>query len=165
MAKSTAKTKKAKRRPSKKQGAYRSLGVQFIKLQIAGNIPFWGTYLLFALFDKVFLVDVVLALFTATVIANSVFFYVDDRWVFADTRGKRKTTTEIVKFIVFMSFSAVFSFFITWQLHEQFGLTPYIGQFITAAFATFLTFAGLRFWVFAPPRHHGLIPPRTPTKI
>lgn len=120
---------------------------------------------MFALLDKVFMFDIALALFVATVIANALFFYIDDRWVFANNRGKRKTTTEIVKFIVFMTFSATFTFFITWQLHNQFGITPYIGQFISAAISTLLTFTGLKFWVFAPPRHHGLLPPRTPTKV
>lgn len=151
MAKTTKRTG-AKRRPSKKQGTFRSLGVQFIKLQIAGNIPFWGTYLLFALFDKVFYVDVVLALFVATILANGVFFIVGDRWVFATTRSKRKTASELLKFVVFTSFTAVLSFFITWQMHEILAVTPYIGQFITAAFMMFVTFVGLRFWVFAAPR-------------
>lgn len=149
----------------KRRQNFADLGVQFIKLQIAGNIPFWGTYLLFALFESVLNYDIVLSLLIATVIANAAFFYVDDRWVFANTRGKRKTTSEIMKFIIFMSFSAAFSFFITWQLHLQLDITPYIGQFITAAVSTLLTFTGLRFWVFAPPRHHGLVPPKTPTKI
>lgn len=157
--------KPTKKRPQKKKSALSSLGAQFIKLQIAGNIPFWGTYLLFALLDRVFLIDITVALFIATLLANSLFFYVDDKWVFADTRGKRKTATEIVKFAVFMTFSAMFTFFITWQLHEQLAISPYIGQFISAAVSTLLTFTGLRFWVFAPPRHHGLVPPRTPTKI
>lgn len=165
MPKTKKASRKSTRRPHKKRGAIASLGMQFVKLQIAGNIPFWGTYLLFALLDKVFLVDIIVALFVASLLANSLFFYVDDKWVFADTRGKRKTTTEIIKFAVFMTFSAVFTFFITWQLHEQLAITPYVGQFISAGISTILTFIGLRFWVFAPPRHHGLLPPRTPTKI
>lgn len=156
---------KTKRKKSSRHPRVREIGIQFIKLQIAGNIPFWGTYLLFAFFEQVMRIDVVFALLVATILANILFFYVDKRWVFANVRGKRKTTTEIMRFIIFMSFSAAFSFVITWQLHQQLGVTPYIGQFITAAVSTLLTFTGLRFWVFAPPRHHGLLSPRTPTKI
>lgn len=144
-----AKHKQAKK-TRKKKGMLAALGMQFVKLQIAGNIPFWGTYGLFALLDKVFMVDVIVSLFIATLLANSLFFYVDDKWVFADKRGNRKTATEVVKFAVFMTFSAVLTFFITWQLHERLGISPYLGQFISAAISTVVTFIGLRFWVFAP---------------
>ncbi len=93
MPKTKTVTRKTNRTRRKKRGAFASLGMQFVKLQIAGNIPFWGTYLLFALLDKVFMVDIIVALFVASLLANSLFFYVDDKWVFADTRGTRKTTT------------------------------------------------------------------------
>jgi putative flippase GtrA len=64
-----------------------------------------------------------------------------------------------------MSLSALLVFNITWQLYTLLGISTYIGQFISAALSTLWTFIGLRFWVFAPPRHHGLVPPRTPTTI
>ncbi len=154
---------KNKRRQQKKK--IPEILVEFLKLQLAGNIPFWGTYLLFAVFDQALGIGDFTALLAATIIANILFFIIDDRWVFKNTRSHRKTTTEVWRFIAFMSFSSLLTFTITWQLLEVFGITPYIGQFISAAFSTLLTFTGLRFWVFAPPRHHGLVPPKTPTKI
>lgn len=159
------KTKTTKKRSRKQRRKFYTLGIEFIKLQLAGNIPFWGTYLLFFVFDKGFAADTFSSLLAATVIANALFFIVDDKWVFNNSRGKRKTTNEILKFVVFMSFSSLLTFNITWQLDTLFGITPYIGQFISAALSTLWTFIGLRFWVFAPPRHHGLIAPKTPTKI
>jgi len=127
-----------------------TLGWQFIKLQIAGNIPFWGTYIINAILDKGFNVDSFNALLVATVLANVLFFIVDDRWVFNDSRGTRKPAAETIKFVVFMSLSALLTFNITWQLHTQFGISTYIGQFISAALSITWTFVGLRFWVFAP---------------
>lgn len=139
--------------------------VEFLKLQLAGNIPFWGTYLLFALFDQGLGFDYFMSLLIATVLANILFFVIDDRWVFKNKRNHRKTTTEVWRFVAFMTFSSLLTFTMTWQLHQLLGITPYIGQFISAAFSTLLTFTGLRFWVFAPPRHHGLVPPKSPTRI
>jgi putative flippase GtrA len=138
-------TLSARKKKSLTQGLF-----EFIKLQIAGNIPFWGTYLLFALLDKVFHVGDFQALLVATVAAYMVFFIVDDRWVFNKSRNNRKTTTEIWRFVVFMSLTALLTFNITWQLNELFGITPYIGQFISAGLSISWTFIGLKFWVFAP---------------
>lgn len=138
-------TLSARKKKSLIQGLF-----EFIKLQIAGNIPFWGTYLLFALLDNVFHADEFQALLVATVAAYMVFFIVDDRWVFNKTRHNRKTTTEIWRFVVFMSLTALLTFNITWQLNELFGITPYIGQFISAGLSITWTFIGLKFWVFAP---------------
>lgn len=130
---------------------------QFAKLQLAGNIPFWGTYFGFMLLDKVFHMPEFQALAIATVIANVLFFIVDDKWVFADTGGRHASKYEAVKFAVFISISAVVVFAITNALSHFGNISPYIGQFISAGISTIWTFAGLRFWVFAPPRHHGLI--------
>ena len=138
------------KKKQKKRNAFLTLGWEFIKLQIAGNIPFWGTYIINAGLDKGLGVDKFQALLVATILANALFFIVDDRWVFTSTRGKRKTTTEIGKFIIFMSLSALLTFNITWQLYSLFGISTYIGQFISAALSITWTFVGLRFWVFAP---------------
>jgi len=136
-----------KRRRALYQGAW-----EFVKLQIAGNIPFWGTYLLFALFDKVFFVETTPALLVSTIAAYTVFFIVNDIWVFNRNRNRRRKTTEIWRFIVFMSLTALITFNITIQLLNQFGISPYVGQFISAALSITWTFVGLKFWVFAPPR-------------
>lgn len=129
-----------------------TLGLEFVKLQIAGNIPFWGTYGINAMLDQGFHFDKYEALLVATVFANALFFVVDDRWVFTSTKGKRKTDAEIWKFVIFMSLSALLTFNITWQLYSVLHVSTYIGQFISAGLSILWTFVGLRFWVFAPAR-------------
>ncbi len=126
--------------------------LEFIKLQIAGNIPFWGTYFLFALLDKVFYAQTMPALFVSTIAAYTLFFIVSDWWVFSKSRGQRKKTTNIWRFIVFMSITALLTFNITIQLDEILGISPYIGQFISAGISISWTFVGLKFWVFAPTK-------------
>jgi putative flippase GtrA len=125
---------------------------EFIKLQLAGNIPFWGTYIINFGLDKGLQVNAFQSLLVATVLANALFFIVDDRWVFKRSRNKRKTADEIWRFVIFMSLSALLTFNITWLLYSQFGISTYLGQFISAALSIIWTFVGLRFWVFAPSR-------------
>ena len=77
------------KKQTKKRKAIFQLGYEFIKLQLAGNIPFWGTYIINFGLDKGLQVDKFQALLVATVLANALFFIVDDKWVFKKARGKR----------------------------------------------------------------------------
>ena len=58
---------------NQKQKATLLLGWEFIKLQIAGNIPFWGTYIINFLLDEELGVNKYQALLVATVLANVLF--------------------------------------------------------------------------------------------
>ncbi|MFZ1360996.1 MAG: GtrA family protein [Candidatus Saccharimonadales bacterium] len=121
---------------------------EFAKLQLAGYIPFWGKYLGFAFFDTFTSLPTFYALLIPMVLANIVFFYVDDKWVFSHPKGSRKTTYEAVKFTVFILLSEIVVLMITYSLYNFANLTPYIGQFISGCIMAIWTFFGLRFWVF-----------------
>lgn len=127
--------------------------LQFIKLQLAGNILFWGTYIGYAVADNVFHTKSVLAVAVPSVLAHILFFIVDRNWVFSDKTGKRKTTDEIVRFVLFMGLNYFINLGIIMGLQNYLGITPYIGQFIAGMFFTFWTWAGLKFWVFRGARH------------
>jgi len=149
------------------QNSFIILLTEFAKLQLAGNIPFWGTYFGFMLFDKVLHFDEFSGLIIATVLANFLFFIVDDQWVFSEGRDRahgKKTKVEIVKFVAFIAFSAFLSIMLVHSLSIFADISPYYGQFISGAVFTLWTFAGLRFWVFAPSKHHGLIVTRPVAK-
>ena len=125
---------------------------EFLKLQLAGNIPFWGTYTISFALDKGLGATQFESLLVATVLSYAVFFVVNDRWVFNNDRKGRSTTTNAWRFVVFMSITALITFNITWQLYENFGISRYIGQFISAALSIEWTFIGMKFWVFAPTK-------------
>lgn len=125
---------------------------EFIKLQLAGNVPFWGTYLINFVLDQGLGVQPFQALLVATVLSYAAFFFVNDRWVFNNSRSNRRTTTNAWRFVIFMSITALITFNITWQLHELFGISVYIGQFISAGLSITWTFIGMKFWVFAPTK-------------
>lgn len=135
----------------KKQFTLKNL-IQFIKLQLAGNVLFWGTYLGFFVFREVYKWEEVWALATASIIAHTAFFIVDKKWVFHEHEGRRKTRTELMRFIAFMGLNYFINLGIITGLSVYFDITPYIGQFIAALFFTFWTFIGLKYWVFRKPQ-------------
>lgn len=142
---------------NKKKKPYIQLLRQFVKLQIAGNIPFWGTYLGFLFFDQVLHLHELASLAAATILANFLFFIVDARWVFGSgsrKAGKNGTRAEIFKFVIFIAFSALLNLVLVRVLSLYVGITPYMGLFITAAFFTLWMFVGLRFWVFSSSKSH-----------
>lgn len=132
------------------------LVVQFIKLQLAGNVLFWGTYIGFFIFDQVLNWPELIGLATASVIAHILFFIIDKEWVFADKSGRRKTSGEVARFIAFMGFNYFLNLGIIEGLSVYFDLSPYYGQFVAAAFFTLWNYAGLKFWVFQVPEHHAI---------
>ncbi len=121
---------------------------EFAKLQLAGYIPFWGKYLGFAFFDNFTVLPTFYALLIPMVLANIIFFYVDDKWVFSHPAGKRKSNFEAVKFALFILVSEMLVLGITYGLLYFANITPYIGQFISGFIMAIWTFFGLRFWVF-----------------
>lgn len=135
----------------KKQFTLKNL-IQFIKLQLAGNILFWGTYIGFFLLYEFAHWSQTAALAVASIIAHAAFFFVDKKWVFHEHEGRRKTRVELFRFIIFMGLNYFINLGIITGLSVYFDITPYIGQFISALFFTFWTFIGLKYWVFRKPR-------------
>lgn len=121
---------------------------EFAKLQLAGYIPFWGKYLGFAVLDNFTPLPTFYALLLPMILANILFFIVDDKWVFSHPKRKRKTSYEALKFFLFIAISEIVVLMITYGLYNFAHLTPYIGQFVSGTIMAVWTFFGLRFWVF-----------------
>ena len=133
------------------------VAVQFIKLQLAGNIIFWGTYLGYFISDYFLGRQDLWALAIASLLSHILFFVVSREWVFDTATGKRKTHKEIVRFIIFMGFNYFLNLAIIEGLRIYFDISPYIGQFISGFFFGVWTYLGLKFWVFSEtPRHSPL---------
>lgn len=143
--------------PTKKQKKKLwKLAIEFIKLQLSANILFWGTLGgLFVLYELLEWPQFI-ALATASIIAHIVFFIVNKEWVFDDKTGKRKTSGEVVRFIVFMGINYFINLGIVTGLSHFFDISPYIGQVIAAIFFTAWNFIGLKYWVFQEVKHHSL---------
>lgn len=130
------------------------IAIEFVKLQLAGNILFWGTYIGYFVLHEILNWPDANALASASIIAHGLFFIVNKEWVFDDKTGRRKTSSEIKRFVIFMGINYFINIGIIMGLQVYFGITPYIGQFIAGLFFTFWTFIGLRFWVFREVHRH-----------
>ena len=131
--------------------------IEFIKLQLAGNILFWGTYIGYFLLHEFAKWEYMPALVTASLIAHFLFFIVNKEWVFEDDTGRRKTGVEAVRFAIFMGLNFFINIGIISSLQYYFDITPYIGQFIAAFFFTIWSFVGLKYWVFRDVKHPALM--------
>ncbi len=137
----------------KKQFTLQNL-IEFIKLQLAGNILFWGTYLGFFLLYEVANWTEIASLALASIVAHALFFFVNSEWVFDENGKRRKTSGELTRFVAFMGLNYFINLGIIYALSHYLDITPYIGQFISAMFFTVWTFVGLKYWVFREAHRH-----------
>ena len=128
------------------------IAIQFVKLQLAGNIIFWGTYLGYFVSDYFFAHPEIWALALASLIAHGLFFVVSRDWVFDDD-GVARNRKEVYRFIAFMGFNYLLNILIIAGLESYLGITPYIGQFIAGFFFGIWNYLGLKLWVFTGSRH------------
>lgn len=162
-----------------------TLAWEFIKLQLAGNILFFGTMIGFFIGDKILDAPSLLSLIVASILAHILFFVADRDWVFTST-GDHRQGQAMTRFIIFMSVNFLLNIVLielfahllrqspdhtivtgvkdTWLFATSW-LAPlvgvmeqnwemYVAQFLTGFVFTAWTFIGLRFWVFAPVKHH-----------
>lgn len=129
------------------------LVIEYIKLQIAGNILFLGTYIGFAVGHELLGWNSLLSMTIGSLIAHVLFFIIDRDWVFSERTGKRKDKHLIVRFILFMGLNFFINLGITLGLEKYLGLSPYVGQFVAGLFFAVWSYLGLKFWVFRSGQH------------
>lgn len=155
--------------------------IQFIKLQLAGNILFWGTLIGSFIFHDVLNWTEFAALVVASIIAHALFFVADKEWVFNEGKDGRKSSDEISRFIIFMGLNFFINLGIVTSVDKFLDTNPvslgfidrlnqgvdanlYIAQFVSALFFTFWTFIGLKYWVFRKTRKRVVHAKRKPAK-
>ena len=124
------------------------LVIQFIKLQLAGGIIFFGTYIGYFVSDYLFNRPTFYALAISSLIAHGIFFLVTREWIFDKKTGKKRTRQQIVRFSLFMGLNYILNLIIIEGLRANFGLSPYIGQLISGLILGLWGYIGLKFWVF-----------------
>ncbi len=124
---------------------------EYIRYTVAGNVLFWGTYILFFIGNVLMNQSSDVALPIASLLATILYFIVDKEWVFAEKGDRRKTSIEMVRFMLFMTLNYFINLAIVLGLERYYAITPYLGQFIAGLFFSVWSFVGLRYWVFASP--------------
>jgi len=124
-----------------------SLQKQVIKYLVSGGVYFWTGYLAFFAFDK----GLRWSLFYAKIFADIVgwiFNYLLQRyWVFNNPSLAKLRTTVTSRYIIITAVDFLIDYVIVRELKVM-GLTPYLGQFISAGFFTVWNYFWYRFWVF-----------------
>jgi len=124
---------------------------------VSGGAFFWSGYAAFAVFDAVFGWPLFVAKQLANLVGLTVNYVLEDQWVFKNERRaqnhQRRRTSRYIA-ITFINFGI--DYIIVATLKKD-GLTPYLGQFVSAGFFTIWNFVWYKYWVFAqhPSRKKG----------
>lgn len=139
-----------------KNSKNRRLIVQAAEYLVSGGAYFWTGYGVFALLWSVLGWSLWWAKLGANATGWTVNFLLQRYWVFRNPRlkGHLGQVSSRYAFITILDF--VMDYFIIYGL-RQIGITPYIGQFISAGFFTAWNYLWYRYWVFPQrlpsPRH------------
>jgi putative flippase GtrA len=128
---------------------YQKEARRFSAYMVSGGAQFWSGYAAFALFDLVFGIPFWPAKITAYFIGASVNFGLERFWVFRSKKHVSRKQIEVSarKYYLLMFSNFVIDQAIVGGLREV-GISPYIGQFVSAGFFTFWNYALFKFWVF-----------------
>lgn len=120
---------------------------EIIQYTISGGAYFWSGYFVFFVIDKGFGWAFFWAKSISTLVGWTVNYVLQRYWVFKNPQlAKNKTkVTSRYAFITILNF--VLDYLIVYGL-KAIGITPYIGQFISAGFFQVWNYLWYKFWVF-----------------
>lgn len=125
------------------------LYLQFGKYFVSGGAYFWSGYAVFALFYSGLGVGVGVSKIAGSIVGLSVNFILLRWWAFRSGDRKQELPTSSGRYIVLTIINLLIDYGIVVGL-AGYGLTPYIGQFVSAGFFTVWNFVWYKLWVFAP---------------
>ena len=134
----------------------RKLAIQIAEYLISGGAYFWTGYGVFALLWSVLGWSLWWAKLGANVVGWTVNFLLQRYWVFKHPHLKGHLGQVSGRYVVITLIDFVLDYLIVNGL-RQIGITPYIGQFISAGFFTIWNYIWYRWWVFPqrlPTPHH-----------
>lgn len=133
-------------RTKTKHVLHKNLIQEIIRYLTTGGVWFIAGYAAFFVCDK----GLGLNLWWATIISNligwSLNFGLERYWVFSKSKGEEITQVS-ARYIVYTAITFVMTYFILDGL-KKVGISPYIGQFISAGFFTFWNYYWYKSWVF-----------------
>lgn len=114
---------------------------------VTGGAWFWSGYAVFALCYSGLKLGIIPSKIISYIFGLTVNFLLQRYWVFADSSGKKQTNDITGKYIALATLNLGIDTLIVWSLSEV-GVTPYIGQFVSAGFFTFWNYIWYKLWVF-----------------
>jgi putative flippase GtrA len=120
---------------------------RFTEYLISGGAYFWSGYAAFFFIDKVLQANFFWAKSVSTLFGWTVNFLLQRYWVFNNPKLKKHQTQVTGRYVVITLVDFVLDYLIVYGL-KRMGITPYIGQFVSAGFFTFWNYFWYKFWVF-----------------
>lgn len=134
----------------------RKLLIQIVEYLISGGAYFWTGYAVFAYLWSVLGWNLWWAKLGANLVGWTVNFLLQRYWVFRNPHLKGHLAEVSGRYITITLIDFVMDYLIIYWLRTL-GITPYIGQFISAGFFTIWNYVWYRWWVFPQrlpsPRH------------
>jgi putative flippase GtrA len=125
--------------------------LQFVEYMVSGGVYFWSGYLAFFVFWSLLHWSLWWAKILADIIGWAINYMLQRFWVFSnDTLGEHRIQVT-ARYAVITLVDFGLDYVIVWGLRDL-GLTPYLGQFVSAGFFTVWNYLWYRFWVF-PETH------------
>ncbi len=135
-----------------KQKKWRNEIKRLLAYSITGGAWFWSGYLTFAVLYS----GLGWSLWWAKLIANfvgiAVNFVLERTWVFNRGRRNKRLTVVTERYILLTIINLGIDYLIVKSLQDYFGVTPYIGQFVSAGFFYGWNYMWYKYWVFAVAR-------------
>jgi len=120
---------------------------------VSGGAQFWSGYAAFAVLDIVLSVSFWPARVLSYGLGVVVNFYLERFWVFKSKRiSKKQIDVSARKYYILMFINFLLDMAIVGGLYEIFGVSAYIGQFVSASFFTVWNYLLFKLWVFAKTR-------------
>lgn len=120
---------------------------RFAEYMISGGAYFWSGYLTFFLIDKGLGLAFFWAKSVSTLVGWSVNYILQRYWVFRNPELAKHQTQVTGRYTVITLVNFVLDFMIVYGLKLA-GISPYIGQFVSAAFFTVWSYLWYKYWVF-----------------
>jgi putative flippase GtrA len=121
--------------------------VQLLEYSFSGGVYFWVGYLTFFICDKGLHWTLWWAKITADIVGWVANYILQRYWVFSSSRLSKHKVEVTGKYVFITLVDFVLDYFIVRAL-KSIGITPYIGQFVSAGFFTFWNYVWYRWWVF-----------------
>ncbi len=122
---------------------------RIVEYMVSGGAQFWSGYAAFAVFDLLFRIPFWPNRVMSYGVGVVVNFYLQRFWVFGKKGlSKKQLHSSAEKYYGLMFTNFLIDLAIVGGLYELAGVSPYIGQFISAGFFTVYNYILFKYWVF-----------------
>lgn len=114
---------------------------------VSGGAYFWSGYGAFFVLDKIVHATFFWSKSVSTLTGWTVNYLLQRYWAFNNPKLKAHQTEVTGRYAVITLVDFALDYAIVWGL-KQIGISPYIGQFLSAGFFTIWNYLWYRYWVF-----------------